>query len=81
MGSVFSKVKDTTTSAAKSVEKAMNLQVPDVSMNDGVLLYHYYGYNCFYHSYYRAYSTNSSSGSGGFGSFGGGSGGGGGGAF
>ncbi len=71
----------TSLGVAKSVEKAMNLQVPDVSMNDGVLLYHYYGYNCFYHSYYRAYSTNSSSGSGGFGSFGGGSGGGGGGAF
>lgn len=71
----------TSLGVAKSVEKAMNLNVPDVSMNDGVFLYHYYGYNCFYNSYYRAYSTNSSSGSGGFGSVGGGSGGGGGGAF
>ena len=71
----------TSLGVAKSVEKAMDLHVPNVSMNDGVFLYHYYGYNCFYHSYYSAYSTNSSSGSGGFGSFGGGSGGGGGGAF
>ncbi len=67
---------------AKNVEKSMNLHVPNVNdYDDGVFLYHYYGYNVFYHSYYTAYSTANSGSSGGFGSIGGGSGGGGGGAF
>lgn len=72
----------TSLGVAKSVEKAMNLNVPNVrDYDDGVFLYHYYGYNCFYHSYNSAHSTVSSSDSGSFGSIGGGSGGGGGGAF
>lgn len=72
----------TSLGVAKSVEKSMNLNVPDVSRyDDGVFMYHYYGYHCFYNSYNTASSTNSSSSGGGFGSVGGGSGGGGGGAF
>uniref|UniRef100_UPI0038672F4B DUF2207 family protein n=1 Tax=Methanobrevibacter sp. TaxID=66852 RepID=UPI0038672F4B len=72
----------TSLGVAKSVEKAMNLHVPNVSdYDDGVFLYHYYGYHTFYHAHSSAGSTTSSSDSGSFGSFGGGSGGGGGGAF
>jgi uncharacterized membrane protein len=72
----------TSLGVAKNVEKAMNLHVPDVNnFDDGVFLYHYYGFSCFANGYYNAFSTAHSSGSGGFGSFGGGSGGGGGGAF
>ena len=72
----------TSLGVAESVEKAMNLQIPNVNdYDDGVFLYHYYGYNTFYHSFDSAQSTTSSSGSGGFGGVGGGSGGGGGGAF
>ena len=72
----------TSLGVAKNVEKAMNLHVPNVSSyDDGVFMYHYFGYHCFYNSYHSAYSTTSSSSSGGFGGVGGGSGGGGGGAF
>ena len=72
----------TSLGVAKSVEKSMNLHVPNVNnFDDGVFMYHYYGYHCFYNSYSNAHSTTSSSDSGGFGSVGGGSGGGGGGAF
>ena len=72
----------TSLGVAKSVEKAMNLNVPNVSdYDDGLFMYHYYGYNTFYYSYDSAKSTTSSDSSSGFGSVGGGSGGGGGGAF
>lgn len=72
----------TSLGVAKSVEKAMNLQIPNVNdYDDGVFMYHYYGYHTFYYSYDSAKSTTSSSDSGSFGSVGGGSGGGGGGAF
>ena len=72
----------TSLGVAKSVEKAMNLQVPNVNdYDDGLFLYHYYGYHTFYHSFDSAKSTTTSSNSGSFGSVGGGSGGGGGGAF
>ncbi|WP_298521364.1 DUF2207 domain-containing protein [uncultured Methanobrevibacter sp.] len=72
----------TSLGVAKSVEKAMNLQIPNVhDYDDGVFMYHYYGYHTFYHSYDSAHSTTTSSDSGSFGSVGGGSGGGGGGAF
>ena len=71
----------TSLGVAESVEKAMNLHIPNVQdYDDGVFMYHYYGYHTFYHSYDNAHSTTSSD-SGGFGSVGGGSGGGGGGAF
>ena len=71
----------TSLGVAKSVEKAMNLHVPNVNeYDDGVFLYHYYGYHTFYSSYGNANSTTSSDSSG-FGAIGGGSGGGGGGAF
>ena len=71
----------TSLGVAESVEKAMNLSIPNVKdYDDGVFMYHYYGYHTFYHSYDTAHSTTSSDSSG-FGSAGGGSGGGGGGAF
>ena len=71
----------TSLGVADSVEKAMNLSIPNVKdYDDGVFMYHYYGYHTFYHSYNTAHSTTSSDSSG-FGSAGGGSGGGGGGAF
>ena len=71
----------TSLGVAESVEKAMNLSIPNVKdYDDGVFMYHYYGYHTFYHSYNTAHSTTSSDSSG-FGSAGGGSGGGGGGAF
>lgn len=71
----------TSLGVAESVEKAMNLSIPNVKdYDDGVFMYHYYGYHTFYHSYDAAHSTTSSDSSG-FGSAGGGSGGGGGGAF
>ena len=71
----------TSLGVAKSVEKSMNLQIPNVhDYDEGVFLYHYYGYHTFYNSYDNAHSTTSSDSSG-FGSVGGGSGGGGGGAF
>lgn len=67
---------------AKSVEKSMNLHVPNVNeYDDGVFLYHYWGYNTFYHSFTSATSTTTSDAVSSFGSVGGGSGGGGGGAF
>ncbi len=72
----------TSLGVAKNVEKAMNLQVPNVSSyDDGVFMYHYYGYYTFYYSFNTARKTISNSDGGSFGSFGGGSGGGGGGAF
>ncbi len=71
----------TSLGVAESVEKSMNLHIPNVNeYDDGVFMYHYYGYHTFYNSYDNAGSTNSSDSSG-FGSVGGGSGGGGGGAF
>lgn len=71
----------TSLGVADSVEKAMNLHVPNVNeYDDGVFMYHYYGYHCFYNAYDSANSTTSSDSSS-FGSVGGGSGGGGGGAF
>lgn len=71
----------TSLGVAKSVEKAMNLHVPNVQeYDDGVFLYQYYGYHCFSNAYNNANDTTSSS-SGSYGSIGGGSGGGGGGAF
>lgn len=72
----------TSLGVAKSVEKSMNLHVPNVNeYHDGVFLYHYYGYNTFYYSFHSAHSTTTSDNISGFGSAGGGSGGGGGGAF